>query len=106
MKAREKSKGEGETPSTPIANVLSPRPPLTPKKKTGTLTKHRPRTPSAVSLELRGLLLLMLLNGLTTLREARGALGDVRRGRARVAVVVGGGGGLGEREKIARRKRC
>ena len=45
MKAREKSKGEGETPSTPI-NVLSPRPPLTPKKK----NRNPHQTPSSDSL--------------------------------------------------------
>ena len=104
-----KSKRRGETATDhrfyPLSSNARKK---TPKK----LTKHRPRAPSAVSLELRGLLLLLLLLSLpigpnTTLGEACGALGDVGRGRARVGVVVvfRGGGGLGEEKKKIERRR-
>ena len=61
-------------------------------------TEDRPRAPSAVPLELRGLSLLLLIR--PALLEACSALGDVRGGRARVVVfvvvvVVGGGCRLG-----------
>ena len=101
-----KSKRRGETATDhrfyPLSSNARKK---TPKK----LTKHRPRAPSAVSLELRGLLLLLLLliGPNTTLQEACGALGDVGRGRARVGVVVvfRGGGGLGEEKKKIERRR-
>jgi hypothetical protein len=103
-----KSKRRGETATDHRFYPLSNARKKNPKK----LTKHRPRAPSAVSLELRGLLLLLLLLSLpigpnTTLGEACGALGDVGRGRARVGVVVvfRGGGGLGEEKKKIERRR-
>ena len=76
-----KSKRRGETATDHRFYPLSNARKKNPKK----LTKHRPRAPSAVSLELRGLLLLLLLLSLpigpnTTLGEACGALGDVGRG--------------------------
>ena len=100
-----KSKRRGETATDHRFYPLSNARKKNPKK----LTKHRPRAPSAVSLELRGLLLLLLLliGPNTTLQEACGALGDVGRGRARVGVVVvfRGGGGLGEEKKKIERRR-
>ena len=105
-----KSKRRGETATDHRFYPLSSN---ARKKNPKKLTKHRPRAPSAVSLELRGLLLLLLLLSLpigpnTTLGEACGALGDVGRGRARVGVVVvvfRGGGGLGEEKKKIERRR-
>jgi hypothetical protein len=102
-----KSKRRGETATDHRFYPLSSN---ARKKNPKKLTKHRPRAPSAVSLELRGLrlLLLLLIGPNTTLREACGALGDVGRGRARVGVVVvvfRGGGGLGEEKKKIERRR-